>query len=82
MRGRGGFGWGARAALALALGFLLQGCAVVGFLRYGLTQARPGSLWRGDVAPDAPVHAIDGEPRRLHDAFTGRPLVLVFGSFT
>lgn len=68
------------AGLATLL-LALSGCGVVGFLRYGLTQTRPGSLAVGERAPDAALVTLEGEPRRLDD-FGDRPLVLVFGSFT
>ncbi|MCA8981975.1 MAG: hypothetical protein H6831_08875 [Planctomycetes bacterium] len=53
-----------------------------GFLRYGLTQLDSGDLRVGDAAPDAPVVALDGSPGSLLAHLTGKPLVLVFGSFT
>lgn len=71
-----------RLLLLLALASGLSGCGAAGFVRYGLTQARPGSLKRGALAPDVPVFELDGEEVFLGDFFGRRPLVLVFGSFT
>jgi hypothetical protein len=44
---------------------------------------RPDRLRIGDALPDLELlrHA-DGGPVRLHSVVTGRPLVIVFGSFT
>ena len=71
-----------RALLIFFLCFLAQGCGVVGFMRYGLSQARPGELHRGIAAPDAALVTLDGSESRLLDYVGERPLVLVFGSFT
>lgn len=52
-------------------------------VRYALPYMHRGVLQVGDAGPDAPLVALDGETRfRLHDHLAGRPLVLVFGSFT
>lgn len=52
-------------------------------VRYALPYMHRGVLKVGDPAPDARLVALDGETRfRLRDHLTGRPLVLVFGSFT
>jgi len=52
-------------------------------VRYALPYMHHGTLKVGDVAPDARLVALDGETRfRLRDHLSGRPLVLVFGSFT
>jgi hypothetical protein len=66
---------------------------VVGMLRYDTR--REGALKVGDLAPDVELRALlssdgggDGiggrePPRvRLRDQLKGRPLVLIFGSFT
>ena len=54
---------------------------VIGMLRYD--QRREGDLKVGDLAPDAALLALDGStPVRLKDSVGGKPLVLVFGSFT
>jgi len=54
---------------------------VVGMLRYDTR--REGKLKVGDRAPDVALLAPDGTtPARLVGERHGRPLVLVFGSFT
>lgn len=53
-----------------------------GFLRFGLTQLDAGSLRVGDAAPDAAVTRLDGTRTTLHAHCVGKPLALVFGSFT
>ena len=72
-----------------ALVLLLGGAAAVlvgprnliGMLRYD--QRREGRLVVGDVAPDVALAAIDGGPDvQLASLMRGKPLVLVFGSFT
>jgi hypothetical protein len=52
-------------------------------VRYALPHMHRGGLQAGDAGPDVPLVALDGETRfRLRDHLAGRPLVLVFGSFT
>jgi len=54
---------------------------VIGMLRYA--QRRDGDLKVGDRAPDGVLVTLDGKGRQpLLDASTGKPTVLVFGSFT
>lgn len=62
---------------------------VVGMLRYDTR--REGALKVGDLAPDVELRVLpggDGAPgreaavARLRDQLKGRPLVLIFGSFT
>jgi hypothetical protein len=53
---------------------------VWGMLRYD--QRQEGSLRVGDRAPDVTLTALDGTPVRLQDRIGGRPLVLIFGSYT
>ena len=54
---------------------------LIGILRYD--QRREGSLKVGDRAPDVTLASLDGTSKvRLLDQFTGRPFVIVFGSFT
>ena len=53
-----------------------------GLLRYGLHQLERGALEVGDAAPDATVVALDGKEGALLEHVGGKPLVLVFGSFT
>lgn len=72
-----------------ALVLLLGGAAaviigprnVLGMLLYD--QRREGRLVLGDAAPDVVLAAIDGGPDvHLASLMRGKPLVLVFGSFT
>ena len=51
-------------------------------VRYALPHMHLGNLKVGDAAPDARLVALDGTQFQLHDRLEGRPLVLVFGSFT
>lgn len=52
-------------------------------VRFALPHMHVGTLKVGDRAPDARLVALDGETRfRIHERASGRPLVLVFGSFT
>jgi len=52
-------------------------------VRYALPYMHRGVLKVGDTGPDAQLVALDGETRFwLRDHLAGRPLVLVFGSFT
>ncbi len=51
--------------------------------RYALPHMHRGTLKVGDPAPDARLVALDGSSRfHLREHTAGRPLVLVFGSFT
>jgi hypothetical protein len=54
---------------------------IVGILRYD--QRREGNLRAGDLAPDVTLGTIDdsGEDRLLAH-LAGRPLILIFGSYT
>lgn len=70
-----------RTTLA-ALLLLLPSCAITGFFTYGLVNAGVNSVGVGDRAPDAAVSSIYGSDERLLDYLHGRPLVLIFGSFT
>lgn len=51
-----------------------------GMLRYD--QREEGELKVGDAAPDVELRALDGGSVRLRDRIGGRPLVLIFGSYT
>jgi len=52
-------------------------------LRFALPYMHRGNLKVGDNAPDATLVALDGDTRfQLRQHLAGRPLVLVFGSFT
>ena len=53
---------------------------ILGLLRYD--QRREGKLRVGDAAPDVVLAKLDGGEAHLSDHLGGRPLVLVFGSFT
>ena len=53
-----------------------------GALRYGMTQLEGGKLAVGDAAPDAVLVELDGTEHALLERVQGKPLVLVFGSFT
>ncbi len=54
---------------------------VIGMLRYD--QRKEGSLKVGDRAPDVSLVSLDGKtPVRLSEHVGGKPLVLVFGSYT
>jgi len=52
-------------------------------VRYALPHMHVGTLKAGDPAPDVRLVALDGKTRfHLHERIGGRPLVLIFGSFT
>jgi hypothetical protein len=52
-------------------------------VRYALPYMHRGTLKVGDAAPDAVLVNLDGASRfRIRQRVEGRPLVLVFGSFT
>ena len=59
---------------------------IIGILRYDTR--REGELKLGDAAPDVELVAlgddagVGSERIRLRDKLHGRPLVLIFGSFT
>ena len=55
----------------------------IGMVRYALPHMHRGNLKVGSDAPDATLVALDGETRfHIRERTKGRPLVLVFGSFT
>lgn len=71
----------------LVLGLVLTALAyigprfILGILRYDTR--REGTLRPGDRAPDVELRALDGSSRvNLLAGRGGRPLVLIFGSFT
>lgn len=71
------------AAAGLAALFVIGPRNVIGMLRYDTR--REGALKVGDAAPDVELlAATDGgsERVRLRERLKGRPLVLIFGSFT
>jgi len=52
-------------------------------VRFALPYMHVGNLKVGDAAPDVRLVALDGTTRfQLREHLSGRPLVLVFGSFT
>lgn len=54
-----------------------------GMVRYALPHMHRGTLKPGDDAPDARLVMLDGSSRfHLRERTSGRPLVLIFGSFT
>ncbi len=54
-----------------------------GMVRYALPHMHRGNLKVGDDAPDARLVALDGNTVfHIRERTAGRPLVLVFGSFT
>ena len=54
-----------------------------GMVRYALPHMHRGALKVGDDAPDAILVMLDGANRfHIRQRTAGRPLVLVFGSFT
>lgn len=54
-----------------------------GMVRYALPHMHRGTLKVGRDAPDARLVALDGTSRfHIRERTSGRPLVLVFGSFT
>ena len=53
---------------------------LIGMLRYD--QRREGKLRVGDMAPDVVLEKPEGGEARLSEFIGGKPLVLIFGSFT
>ena len=52
-------------------------------VRYAFPHMRRGNLKPGDSAPDAKLFALNGEETfHVRERSGGKPLVLVFGSFT
>ena len=52
-------------------------------VRFALPYMHRGNLKVGDTAPDVRLVSLDGNTRfQLREHTVGRPLVLVFGSFT
>jgi hypothetical protein len=55
----------------------------IGMVRYALPHMHRGNLQVGSDAPDATLVSLDGTTRfHLRERTNGKPLVLVFGSFT
>jgi hypothetical protein len=54
---------------------------IIGMIRYD--QRQEGTLKPGDAAPDVTLISLDGKtPVRVSEQVGGKPLVLVFGSYT
>ena len=52
-------------------------------VRYALPHMHRGNLKPGDVAPDAKLFALNGaDTFHVRERTGGKPLVMVFGSFT
>lgn len=51
-----------------------------GMMRYD--QREEGELRVGDPAPDVELAALDGRSVRLRERLGGKPVVLIFGSYT
>ena len=52
-------------------------------VRYAFPHMRSGNLKVGDAAPDAKLFALNGSDTfHVRERTAGKPLVLVFGSFT
>jgi len=55
----------------------------IGMVRYALPHMHRGNLRVGSDAPDATLVSLDGATRfHIRQRTNGKPLVLVFGSFT
>ena len=68
-------------AVATGAAYLIGPRNLIGMWRYD--QRREGDLKIGDHAPDATLVALDGTaPVHLRDHIGGKPLVLIFGSYT
>jgi hypothetical protein len=80
-----GITFGALALLAFAGLSYMAGSPkdAYGMVRYALPHMHRGTLKVGDDAPDAKLLALDGTSKfHIRERTAGRPLVLVFGSFT
>ncbi len=54
-----------------------------GMVRYALPHMHRGKLRPGDNAPDASVLTLNGKDRfQIRDRIGGRPLMIIFGSYT
>ena len=80
-----GISVGALAVLAFAGLSFMAGSPkdALSMVRYALPYMRNGNLKVGDPAPDARLVALNGTDHfRIRERSAGKPLVLVFGSFT
>jgi hypothetical protein len=82
--------WGLIAVAAIAI-LVFIGLSIMagspkdayGMVRYALPHMHRGNLKVGDDAADARLVALDGSTIfHIRERTAGRPLVLVFGSFT
>jgi hypothetical protein len=84
------FKWSLIAAaillLAICVGLSLVAGSprdAIGMVRYALPHMHRGNLQVGSDAPDATLVSLDGQTRfHIRERTNGKPLVLVFGSFT
>jgi hypothetical protein len=80
-----GISLGALAVIAFAVLSVMAGSPKDAFfmVRYAFPHMRSGNLKIGDAAPDARLIALNGSDHfRIREHSAGKPLVLVFGSFT
>jgi len=72
--------------LAAAVGLSMMAGSpkdAIGMVRYALPHMHRGNLQVGSDAPDATLVSLDGATRfHIRERTSGKPLVLVFGSFT
>jgi len=71
-------------AAAIGLSIMAGGPKdAIGMVRYALPHMHRGNLQVGSDAPDATLVSLDGATRfHIRERTKGKPLVLVFGSFT
>ena len=81
-------------ALGVVLVLAVSACGALSYMagspkdalymvRYAFPHMHRGTLKVGDDAPDARLLALDGQTRfHIRERTAGRPLILVFGSFT
>ena len=80
-----GISLGSLVVLAfIALSFMAGGPKdALYMVRYALPHMHSGNLKVGDAAPDARLVALNGSDHfHIRERTSGKPLVLVFGSFT
>ena len=72
--------------LAVAVGLSIMAGSpkdAIGMARYALPHMHRGNVQVGSDAPDATLVSLDGSTRfHIRERTKGKPLVLVFGSFT
>ncbi len=69
------------AAVAGVIAWKIGPRNIIGMLRYD--QRKEGSLKVGDRAPDVSLVSLDGKTSvRVSEHVGGKPLILVFGSYT